>query len=926
MDRNTVRPSVCSFATFLLALAAAGSALAQSADCDAAGFARVLQPSTGQSEARAHWLSQRLIRWPGAAAADSRFRLLWAPRGGITAQPGSKAHGAQAALALQRHAQPLPEPLAQRFKFVAPGLDLALPERALARLPQWLQGELVLVEEAADGTLRRATALQVAGALDDRYAAATQASDLGAHWHSMSPSPTRKPVGRTSFAKDSNGRSSFALWAPTAQHAWVCLHGDGDGRATQALPLQRDAVTGIWRAQQAGDLSGRPYTFLVDVFVRGTGLVRNRVTDPYSLSLTTDSRHSVFTRLDAPALKPPGWDDTAAPRTVAAPTDMVIYELHVRDFSIGDSSVSAAHRGKYGAFTEPQAKGMRHLQALAQAGLTDVHLLPVFDIASIPEANCTTPAIPAGAPDGQAQQAAAMAGKAPDCFNWGYDPLHYTAPEGSYATNAADGAVRVREFRAMVQALHRAGLRVGMDVVYNHTPASGQHEKSVLDRLVPGYYHRLDASGRVERSTCCDNTATEHAMMAKLMLDSVLVWAKDYRIDSFRFDLMGHQPRAAMETLQQRLKAETGRDVQLIGEGWNYGEVADGARFVQASQLSLNGTGIGAFSDRGRDAVRGGGASDSGEALATAKGWIHGPRGESRIDGALADGVRVGLAGALRSYRMKDASGKERALADMTYGGNQPAGFASQPAETVNYVENHDNHTLFDISAQRLPADTSREDRARVQTLGAAVVAFSQGVAYFHAGQDILRSKSGDRNSYDSGDWFNRLDWTYQDNGFGAGLPPADDNRADWPRWQPLLANVRIKPSAAEITWARDAFRDLLKIRASSALFRLRTADEVNQRLRFHNTGPDAMAGLIIGQLDGRGLAGAGFSQIVYLLNANAQPVSATVPALAGQALALHPVQRSAGAADQRARGATFDSATGRFEVPGRSAVVFVAD
>ncbi len=161
--------------------------------------------------------------------------------------------------------------------------------------------------------------------------------------------------------------------------------------------------------------------------------------------------------------------------------------------------------------------------------------------------------------------------------------------------------------------LHRAGLRVGMDVVYNHTFASGQKEKSVLDRVVPGYYHRLDAAGAVTQSTCCDNTATENAMMAKLMVDSAVLWAKHYRMDSFRFDLMGHQPRAAMERLQSAVNMATGRDVQLIGEGWNFGEVENGARFVQASQLSLNGSGIGTFSDRARDAARGGSAGDAGE-------------------------------------------------------------------------------------------------------------------------------------------------------------------------------------------------------------------------------------------------------------------------------------------------------------------------
>ena len=186
-------------------------------------------------------------------------------------------------------------------------------------------------------------------------------------------------------------------------------------------------------------------------------------------------------------------------------------------------------------------------------------------------------------------------------------PLH--APEGSYASDAGDGATRIREFRAMVQALHGVGLRVGMDVVYNHTTASGQSPRSVLDRIVPGYYQRLDAEGKVERSTCCDNTATEHMMMARLMRDSVALWARHYRIDSFRFDLMGHQPRAAMLDVQRAANAAAGRNVPLLGEGWNFGEVADGARFEQAAQSRLDGTAIATFSDRARDALRGGGAA-----------------------------------------------------------------------------------------------------------------------------------------------------------------------------------------------------------------------------------------------------------------------------------------------------------------------------
>ncbi|MDO9192470.1 MAG: DUF3372 domain-containing protein, partial [Undibacterium sp.] len=434
------------------------------------------------------------------------------------------------------------------------------------------------------------------------------------------------------------------------------------------------------------------------------------------------------------------------------------------------------------------------------------------------------------------QQAAVTAAAQQDCFNWGYDPFHYSAPEGSYASDAADGARRIIEFRQMVMALHKAGLRVGMDVVYNHTDGTGQKASSVLDRIVPGYYHRLNAAGAIEQSTCtpCGNTATENIMMGKLMVDSVLLWAKEYKIDSFRFDLMAHQPRAVMEELQGRLKTQTGRDIQLIGEGWNFGEVADGARFVQASQLSLNGSGIGTFSDRSRDAVRGGGAADSGNSVVTQKGYINGLANTGQPVTDLlkaADMVRVGLAGSLRDYVMTTYDGSTKTLKEINYSG-QPAGYVCQPGEVVNYVENHDNQTLFDINVYKLPLDTSREDRARVQMLGAATTAFSQGVAYFHAGLDVLRSKSLDRNSYNSGDWFNRIDWTYQDNYFATGLPPKSDNGEAYVMMQPLLANPLIKPGSADIRLARDMFRDLLKIRASSSLFHMRTSAEVQQRLR----------------------------------------------------------------------------------------------
>jgi len=689
---------------------AAGALLFLAAGCAHAGvkldacdgpFQTVLQPAAARFDARAVWLDGRLMRWPGSPS-DGVFRLYHAARGSIAAAAGAQVAGADGALALEAFAGSVPAAAAARFKYLGAGPVLRVADGDARRLPDLLRGQLVLVREDADGRVLDATRVQAAGALDDLYAPAAGLAHLGVDIE--------------------GGRTRFAVWAPTARQAAVCVYDAGRGRARAVHPMTFDARTGAWHAALPGDLTGKYYTYAVDVPV-DAGIVRNLVTDPYSISLTTDSKRSYIARLDDARLKPAGWDATPAPRTVHRPTDMVVYELHVRDFSRDDTTVPAAHRGKYLAFTDTNADGMQHLAALAHSGLTDVHLLPVYDIASVPEKACAVP-VPTGAPDGESQQALIKRTADTDCFNWGYDPFHYNAPEGSYATDPADGARRVVEFRRMVQSLHKTGLRVGMDVVFNHTFIAGQNEKSVLDRIVPGYYHRLNAQGGIERSTCCDNTATENLMMGKLMIDSVALWATQYKIDSFRFDLMGHQPRAVMEQLQRTVDAAAGHPVQLLGEGWNFGEVADGARFVQASQLSLNGSGIGTFNDRLRDAVRGGGAGDGGEAMFARQGWINGlvydPNAHAGAHPAsdlmkAADLVRAGLAGSIRSYPLHTWEDKTVPLAAIDYNG-QPAGYASAPSEVVNYVENHDNQTLFDVDVFKLPLATSSQDRARVQS------------------------------------------------------------------------------------------------------------------------------------------------------------------------------------------------------------------
>ena len=907
--------SVLAGILLLCALAPPAHAAPRLADCDAGEHAAVLHaaPASPPIEARAVWLDASLLRWPGVDPAG-RFRLHHSAVGSVVAETGARVRGADGALDLEVFAGAVPSTVAAKFRHVADGVTLRTSADPAASR-NLHRHQLLLTQEDAAGRVIRASRLQSAAALD-----------------ALHPTAERARLGAT-IERD---RTTFALWAPTARNVALCIHDSGTGPARSLEPMQRDAATGAWTAAFDRDLSGRYYTDLVAVHVDGVGVVRNRVTDPYALSLTTDSRRAYVADLQSPRLKPPGWDTTPSPDRVQAQTDAVIYELHVRDFSIGDPTVRPEFRGKYLAFTQDDSRGMRHLQALAAAGVTDVHLLPAYDFGSVPEAGCVTPS-PEGPPDGESQQAAVTAVSALDCFNWGYDPVHFTAPEGSYASDAADGAVRILEFRRMVQALHRAGLRVGMDVVYNHTYAAGQDHWSVLDRIVPGYYHRLDEAGRVTTSTCCANTATEHRMMAKLMIDSAVTWARDYRIDSFRFDLMGHQPRDAMERLQRQVDAAAGRPVLLLGEGWNFGEVADGARFVQASQLSLNGSGIATFSDRARDAIRGGGAGDNGIRQVQAQGFVNGlyydrnadaPADVSAVDlMRAADMVRVGLAGSLRGYRMQAHDGRELRLEQIPYGGGQPAGYVTSPAEVVNYVENHDNQTLYDLNAFKLPTGTSSTDRARVQVLAAALNAFSQGIAYWHAGFELLRSKSMDRNSFDSGDWFNRLDWAGQDNFFGTGLPPAPDNAASWPLMRPRLADPRLKPSAADIDWTRAAFLDLMRIRSSSTLFRLRSAADIHERLRFLNTGPDQLLTVVAAHLRGDGYPGAAFREIVYLVNVGLEPHSLAFAAERDKPYVLHPVHRAPGAADRRAAEQShYDAPTGRFTVPARTAVVFVVE
>jgi len=872
---------------------------------------------------KAYWLSREYLGWNSDSGTPASYRLYAAPNGGLAVTPDGIIGGTSYPLSVD----PAGLPAAVRAKFPAQaGLTaLRLPAEVAANAASLLTGQVAVAALDSGGRLLDATGLQLPGVLDDIDAGAADRT-LGLTWH--------------------EGRPSLALWAPTAQAVSVNVYPTGHGGSPSAtVPLSRGA-DGVWTVTGRRQWAGNYYLFDVQVFVPETGAVEhNLVTDPYSYGLSANSERSLFIDLADPRIAPAGWPGLgrSKPR-LPKPVDQSITELHIRDFSVADPTVPAADRGTYLAFTDSGSNAVKHLTVLAKSGLTTVHLLPAFDFATRTvneiksnwqSPNCDLPSLP---PDSSQQQACVSAVKDTDGYNWGYDPQHYTTPEGSYASDP-DGATRTKQFRSMVSALNHDGLRVVLDVVYNHTADAGQAGVNDLDRIVPGYYHRLDANGVVTTSTCCPDTASEHLMMGKLLIDSVLTWAKQYKLDGFRFDLMGFTPKAVLQQLRSRLDALTltkdgvdGRQIYLYGEGWNFGTVANDALFVQATQLNMAGTGIGTFNDRIRDAVRGGSPFDADpRTQGFASGLYTDPNGDP-VNGDPAaqkaklllqeDQIKVGLAGNLKDFTFTDRTGATVTGAQVDYNG-QPAGYTGEPQEAINYVDAHDNETLYDALTYKLPTVTGMADRIRMQTLALATTAFSQGVSFWQAGTEALRSKSFDGNSYNSSDWFNELDPSLTSNGFGKGLPPATDNQAKWPYMQPLLADPALKPGHADLLAAEAQSQMLLTIRATSPLLHLGSAQLIEQKLSFPESGPASRPGVIVERIDDT--VGPNVDPrlkgLVIVFNASPTATSQTVESARGQRYRLNGVQ--AHGSDPVVRTATFDPSTGTFTVPARTVAVF---
>ncbi len=906
------------------------------------------------SDSSAHWLTTELLVLP-KSVHKYQYQLLSGKSAGFNAIDLSPAI--------------FPKKLAAKFPHLAEFQAFKVhltPEQA----KHWLKQQLmvVAVDDAMDKNekAQQVAYVQIGGVIDSLYTQgeddADEVIDLGA------------TIISNQQGEETNSGVSFKLWAPTAQSVSVKFFDDNlQALSNGTLEMLEDTHTGVWQVLADSRASYAYYQYQVDVYHPASKKIESlSVTDPYSLSLSVNSEYSQVVDLNDAVTQPEKWLTQQIP-TVKNVEDNVFYETHIRDFSANEQRLSdPIFKGKYKAFSESESDGIQHLKALQTAGLNNIHLLPTFDIATVNEDDskhldiedslgkvcaitknisiCQQPydenqtiksLLQSYAVAGEQAQQLVSELREVDNYNWGYDPFHYTVPEGSYAVDAK-GVSRLVEFREMIQSLHGLGFRVIMDVVYNHTHQAGLEPNSVLDKIVPTYYHRLHPiTGDIEQSTCCDNTATERVMMAKLMTDSLVVWARDYKIDGFRFDLMGHQPKDAMLAAREAVR-QVDSDTYFYGEGWNFGEVASNSQFIQASQLELGGSEIGTFSDRLRDAVRGGG-NNTRDSQGIGNGLLTFPNNKQPSNNQdqtkmqaeynlRMDQLRIGLAGNLINFPLTIVNGEIILGKDIAYG-DQPTGYALDPADTINYVSKHDNQTLWDNSQYRLPFDVSTEDRVRMHVQSLSFALFAQGIPFIHMGSEFMRSKSFLRDSYDYGDWFNRVDFSKQNNFYNVGLPPAEKDQANWPLIKEVLDGnqERDHVNTEQIQRSSNAFIEMLAIRMSSPLFRLTTEQSIIDKVSFLNVAKseqgvgkntEQQTGLLVMKIDDtQGQAvDSKYQSLLVIFNTSDNTQTFISDSLSTQGYQLHPIQRTGSDDVVKLSEVTAEG----FIVPPLSSVVFV--
>jgi pullulanase len=505
------------------------------------------------------------------------------------------------------------------------------------------------------------------------------------------------------------------VWSPKAKSVRFNLYNEdlGDQKAIDQIDM-KPLEDGVWSVNLDADKEGLYYTLQAE---HADGWSKE-VPGPYAKAVGRNGKRGQL--INPSTANPDNWSEDQMPDLSGMkPNDFLVYEVHLRDFSISENS-GMENKGKFLAFTERGTKNSNGLSTgidhLKEMGVTHVHLLPAFDFHTIDETRLDEPQ-----------------------YNWGYDPQNYNVPEGSYSTNPADGAVRIKEFKAMVQALHEEGIAVVMDVVYNHTSRT---EGLSFEELVPSYYYRHWNDSTLGNASGCGNeTASDQPMMRKFMVESLKYWADEYHVDGFRFDLMAIHDIETMKQIEKELR-ENNSNVLLYGEGWTAG---DSPLLIEKRALKSHTyqmPGIAAFSDEIRDGLKGHWSSHE------SKGYVSG-----NFD--LKESVKFGVVGAV-----------EHPQVDYTKVNNSDTAWASEPHQCMVYVSCHDNHTLYDKLKIANPEASEKQIR-EMHLLSNFVVLTSQGVPFLHAGVEYLRTKHGVENSYQSPDSINRMDWDEKSRNLG---------------------------------------------------------------------------------------------------------------------------------------------------------------
>lgn len=557
------------------------------------------------------------------------------------------------------------------------------------------------------------------------------------------------------------------------------------GQAINTISMVK-SIEGTWQAIINKDLKNKYYTF--QTLQNGKWLLE--CPDIYAKAVGVNGARGMVA--DMASTNPADWQNDKKP-ALKNFTDIVLYELHIRDISISPNS-GIKNKGKFLGLAETgtkspagEATGLDHIK---QLGVTHVHLLPAFDFNSVdetkPEANK---------------------------YNWGYDPLNYNVPEGSYSTNPYDGNVRIKEFKTMVQALHKKGLRVILDVVYNHTSDT---QNSNFNQFAPGYFYRQNADGSYSNATACGNeVASERAMVRKFMIESVVYWAKEYHLDGFRFDLMGVHDIETMNQISTALH-KIDPTIFIYGEGWTAGNspLPEDQRAVKKNTAKLSE--IAVFSDDIRDGIKGG-WSDLKE-----KGFVSGA-----VD--KAESVKFGIVASIPNPQV-----------DYTKVNYSKAPWAVEPFQTITYVSCHDDNTLFD--RLKISNPTAPEaDLVKMDKLANAIVLTSQGVSFLHAGVEMLRTKQGIANSYNSPDSINQIDWSRKT------------------KYKAIF----------------DYYKGLIALRKDHPAFRMPSTKMIQSNLRFIDIGD---AGIIAYQLSNNA-NGDSWKNIIVVLNGNPSAKTIKIPA-----------------------------------------------